>query len=332
MARGIREAIAFFYRWGEHLEFTHDVLDFFGLKKMIISAVIVFGATVEAWRERITVSPLYLSICVLGVLVLILLFLNLVVGLNRLRPGATTISRQKLGDNLPFVAPEDGRVRDETYKNFGRIMGRVAVVVALLFVVFLYRWYSNPQGNPLNSPLESTVFIDCKRSKLPDVFPSSGEVNTVAFGDPHASARHVGPARVTGIAGAKITWLPEQQQEAHLCRIINQGNDPLFHLEMNFDVSTLLAMEKKGQPKQGTFSGPSIDSFPWTVHLDQIGSRSQSNSYDLHMWNDGPNVVQVNLPTTAKAQIAGQSEWQTFKVEPPTLGGFSIGPNPKVKQ
>jgi len=210
------------------------------------------------------------------------------------------------------------------WRRLVRVIVGLAVMAGLLYGAFWYRALT-----PTN--LDLTIFVDCKRSKLPDVVPPSGEVNTIAFGSLHASARHIGPARLAGIAGAKLTWLSEQQQEVHLCRIINQGTEPLFHLEMNFDVSTLLAMEKKGQPKQGTFSGPSIDAFPWTLHLDQIGSRSQSNSYDLYMWNDGPNFVQVNLPTTAKAQIAGQSDWRTFKLAPPTLGGFFIGPNPKVK-
>ncbi len=212
------------------------------------------------------------------------------------------------------------------WKRLWQVLIGLAAMAGLLYGASWYR------ATILIPNLDLTVFVDCKRSKLPDVVPPSSEVNTIGFGSPHASARHVGPARLAGIAGAKLTWLPEQQQEVHLCRIINQGTDPLFHLEMNFDVSTLLAMEKKGQPKQGTFSGPPIETFPWTLHLDQIGSRSQSNnSYDLYMWNDGPNIVQVNLPTTAKAQIAGQSEWRTFQLASPTLGGFFIGPNPKVK-
>jgi hypothetical protein len=74
MLAWIRKSISWFFRWGEHAQFARDLLEFFAVKKTVISALSGIVAVFESWREG--VHPVIIGLVGLAVFVLVLVAIN----------------------------------------------------------------------------------------------------------------------------------------------------------------------------------------------------------------------------------------------------------------
>jgi len=139
----------------------------------------------------------------------------------------------------------------------------------------------------------------------------------------HASTG-IGSSEASGTPGSKAPdWHLEMQTEAHLCRVTNNGSEPIFHVEMEFTI----IYHDIIKDDSGIRSGDVLGSCKWSLHILQLVPLSQGGSYDLYFWNAGSEFVEITLPKTAKVQRLGQEEWHEVRLISPRFGGFYIGPN-----
>jgi hypothetical protein len=173
-----------------------------------------------------------------------------------------------------------------------------------------------------SNPLDLTILVEWRRSKLPEIFPPSGKICTVGLWS-HTSTG-IGSQEASGAPGSKAPeWPLEVQKEAHLCHVTNNGEEPIFHVEMEFSIIYHTVIKDKNVIRSGDVLGSS----QWLLHILQLAPLSQGGSYDLYFWNAGSEIVEITLPKTAKVQRLGKEEWREVRLIAPRFGGFYIGPN-----
>lgn len=140
--------------------------------------------------------------------------------------------------------------------------------------------YAQTQGN--DNTVDLTILVEWSRSKLPEIFPPSGKIGTVGLWS-HASAG-MGSQEASGAPGSKAPgWPLEMQREVHLCHVTNNGEEPIFHVEMEFAI----IYHAVTKDKNGIRSGDVLGSSRWPLHILQLAPLSQGGSYDLYFWNAG---------------------------------------------
>jgi hypothetical protein len=181
---------------------------------------------------------------------------------------------------------------------------------------------SSQSKNEVNNTVDLTILVEWHPSTLLEIFPPSGKICTVGFWS-HGSTG-IGSSEVSGTPGSKAPeWHLEMQNEVHLCRVTNNGSEPIFHVEMEFAI--IYHDVIKGD--RSVSSGDVLGSCKWSLHILQLVPLSQGGSYDLYVWNAGSEIVEITLPQTAKVQRLGQEEWREVRLITPRFGGFYIGPN-----
>jgi hypothetical protein len=109
MLAWIRKSISWFFRWGEHAQFARDLLEFFAVKKTVISALSGIVAVFESWREG--VHPVIIGLVGLAVFVLVLVAINVGLWLcDRVNSGS------RLGGHWPDFKKWDQREKFELYE------------------------------------------------------------------------------------------------------------------------------------------------------------------------------------------------------------------------
>jgi hypothetical protein len=161
------------------------------------------------------------------------------------------------------------------------------------------------------SLVDSFIFIDCSHGKMPDIYPSSGEIWAI---DGFPGNLSVGLSKFFSDPGAKASWPKSHggfESEGWKCTVINHGEVPLFRVKLPVEMG-FQAVKKASSTSLE--SGDVISKISGVISIPRLNPGEQ-NAFVFYFYNPAPAWANLRLGTHGVAEIGGNNRPQSLSVK-----------------
>lgn len=110
-------------------------------------------------------------------------------------------------------------------------------------------------------------------------------------------------------------------QNGYVCRFVNYGNSALLNVEVDLKISYMESVKMDN----GSRSSVVIKTRKWITPRVNVGN-GENNYVETYYRNRSESFVNIEIPSTVRAQAVHRPDWQTVKLIPPRFQGFGMAP------
>jgi hypothetical protein len=210
------------------------------------------------------------------------------------------------------------------------VLGCFTILTVSIGTPISFRWINSHEQAVLsasggNTLSDDTITIECMRSAPPRKFPASGAIYLMGFSAPSLNlgrAEHY----MTGDPGSNLAWPDNFPMFGQRCRVSNIGSVTVLDLDVGLIVRFFEATHTDGT---GYGFGKYIDREIWHLPKNSL-VLSPTEAFEFYVWNSGPYMVDVTLPSRGSAHVRRRADTQEFALKITSINSFSLPPDPQT--